>query len=221
MNTAAKQANPVTMPLDLLWSSRANIGLTFAKHFRRPDQNLRAYDDASQKRRMTLFGGTDAHSNLGFFLFGDDAGHKNLYLKFDRYESILRVMRMHILLDKSSPLTRESLLDAVRGGRSFTGIDVLGDTTGFAFGTEGTSPTKTMGDEIALSPTLKLHVDSPQPARVVIYKNGVAIHEEASTTGFSFSPDGPGVYRLEAYLVSLGDGYSSIPWVMTNPIYVR
>jgi len=33
--------------------------------------------------------------------------------------------------------------------------------------------------------------------------------------------DGPGVYRVEVYREDLGEPFSKMPWIMSNPIYVR
>ncbi len=47
-----------------------------ASYFKRPDENLRKFDGIAAKRNVSLVAGTDAHSNIGFHLFGDDAGNK-------------------------------------------------------------------------------------------------------------------------------------------------
>ena len=75
-----------------------------------------------------MFAGIDAHSNLGFHMFGDDAGGRVLNLKFDRYATIFRLFRIHVLLEKSKPLTRESLVAAMKDGRYYTGFDSLGES---------------------------------------------------------------------------------------------
>ena len=56
---------------------------------------------------------------------------------------------------------------------------------------------------------------------MVFYKNGEKFGEQADTAEFVVKPDGPGVYRVELYQDALGDTASKMPWIVSNPIYVR
>lgn len=217
LHTAATQMNRFATLFDILWSGRSYPELTFARTFRRPDENLAKFDEMAAKRKISLFAGTDAHSNIGFHIFGDDAGHKWLNFKLDPYRTSFRLARMHVLLPKGTALTQESLVDAVRAGRFFTGFDAIGDTTGFRF----SAGDKTFGDEIPLSPVLTLDVSAPQKARIVTLKNGAKFDEQTDAQNATIKPDGPGVYRVELYLDGLGTPFSEMPWIMSDPIYVR
>jgi hypothetical protein len=79
---------------------------------------------------------------------------------------------------------------------------------------------KTMGDEVALNTQPRFVVQSPLPARLVLFKNGNAVEQKLGTE-VEFSPDGAGVYRVEAYLDSLPAPARGKPWVISNPIYLR
>ncbi len=220
MNTEAKKMNPFVAALDLVWSFQLYPELTIVNGFRRPDENLRQFDIAAANRKTTLFLGTDAHSNIGLHLLGDDTGHKLMKVKIDPYETIFRIARTHVLIEKGRPINTENLISAIRRGRLFTGFDVIGDTTGFSFSSFSRSQKNVMGDEVEFEHAPSLLVVSPSKARIVVLKDGEKFHEEfgRETTA---KPDAPGVYRVEIYLDQLGSPFDNLPWIISNPIYVR
>lgn len=221
LHTNAKKMNPVVFPLDALWAYGKYPKQLLAKYFVRPDANLQKYDEFSAKRKITLFSGTDAHSNIGFHLLGDDAGNKIINLKFDDYATIFGLTRAHILLLKNKQLTRENLIEAIKNGNLFVGIDVLGDTSGFSFTAETGAETKIQGDEIALQNGVKLKANAPQTVRFVIFKNGEKIFEEGGKSEIVFEAKEKGTYRVEVYLDALGSPFDKMPWIFSNPIYIR
>ncbi|MGI8556094.1 MAG: hypothetical protein ACR2LT_07040 [Pyrinomonadaceae bacterium] len=215
IHTNAAKMNPVLFAEDALWSYHGYPALVLARYFQRPDDNLKKFDEIAASRKITLFAGSDAHSNVGFHIFGDDAQHKIINLKFDAYATIFNVIRNHVLLEKDKPLTQENLLAALKNGHCFIGVDAWGDTKGFSF----TAGEKTMGDEIPLAGDLNLKAAAPVPARFVLYKNGAKVFEAADAAEMNFSPKEKGAYRVEVYLDSLG--FTQMPWIISNPIYVK
>ena len=171
--------------------------------------------------------GADAHSNKGYYLIADDEGNRHLGVKIDPYETVFRLVRMHILLETGTPLTRESIIEALRKGHAFVGFDVLGDTSGFGF-TAGQSQAgrlrsdeRVMGDEIELGGSVRLSAVSPMPARFVLLRDGEKISEFADASEIAANVTEPGTYRVEVYLDKLGPPFDAAPWIMSNPIYVR
>lgn len=221
LHTNAKKMNPATFIFDALWSFPSYPELTLANYFVRPDDTLRKFDEISAKRKITLFSGTDAHSNIGFHFAGDDAGNKFINFKFDDYATIFRLSRAHILLKKDKPLSRENLTEAIKNGQLFVGFDVLGDTRGFSFTAENGEENKIQGDEITLRTSVKLKASAPQIARFVIFKNGEKVFEESGKTEIAFEAKEKGAYRTEVYLDVLGSPFDKMPWILSNPIYVR
>ena len=98
----------------------------------------------------------------------------------------------------------------------YIGIDRWADPTGFSF---TANEEKTMGDEIKLEKVpLRLNVNSPFPARIILFRNGQKIAEtEGKTVNFEVMENG--AYRVELYLEALG--LTKMPWIISNPIYVR
>lgn len=217
LNTNAKKANPIVFILDSLWAYKKYPQLSIAKYFERPSEHLAKFDELSQTRKLSIFAGADAHSNIGVTFFGDDTGKYLFGIKLDPYEDILPLVQTHILLDKNAELTQENLLQALKDGRFFIGFDVLSDSSGFVFSADD----KTMGDEIKLNEKVNLKASAPQISRFVLYRNGEKIHEESETSTMNFETREAGVYRVEVYLDSLGNSFNSTPWIISNPIYVR
>ncbi|MDQ3801231.1 MAG: hypothetical protein M3384_17560 [Acidobacteriota bacterium] len=217
LHTNAKRMNPALFAGDALWSYYSYPELLLTKYFTRPDENLRKYDELTQTGKLTLFVGTDAHSNIGFHLVGDDAQNKIINLKFDDYATIFRLARNHVLLEKDKPLTPENLLQALKNGRAFVGFDTLADSRGFTF----TAGDKIMGDEITLTNGDKINLKAAAPlaARFVIFRNGEKVYEQASTPEVNFEAREKGAYRVEVYLDSIG--FNQMPWIISNPIYLR
>ena len=221
LHTNAKKMNPFLALFDLIWSYPAYPALTFATYFKRPDDNLAKFDEIATKRKIVFTAGTDAHSNIGFHLLGDDAGNKLINIKIDPYKTTFQLARVHVLIDKNKPLTRENLIEALKLGHSFVGFDVLGDTSGFSFSASNSAETREMGDDIALSQGAKLQAVSPVPARFAVFKNGEKFFESQETSETSVDANGPGTYRVEVYLDQLGSPFDKMPWIISDPIYVR
>lgn len=221
LHTSAKQMNWLTAFFDVIWTYPSYPELMFARYFERPDTNLQKFDEIAASRKISLFAGTDAHSNLGFHLFGDDAGNKLINIKLDPYETTFRLARLHVLIEKDKPFTRENLIEAMKNGRYYVGLDVLGDSNGFVFFAETRQGNGFMGHEISLGHGLTLKASSPNPARFALFRNGELIVESEVSTEFSAIPTVPGTYRLEVYLDQLGLPFDKMPWIISNPIYVR
>jgi len=217
--TNARQVKPVVMFFDGLWSYRSYADLMFANFFSRPETNLRLWDAAegSTNKRLVAIAGNDAHSNVGVSL-NDSSGQQLLGLKLDPYERSFRVVRTHVLIKKGTELTRESILEALAHGHCYLSFDIFADATGFNISVNGSEAT--MGDEIPASTQPRLSVTTPLLARIVFLKNGNVVYQGMGKTA-EFSPDGPGVYRVEAYLDSLPAPVTGQPWIVSNPVYVR
>ncbi|MEP7076142.1 MAG: hypothetical protein ABI878_10040 [Acidobacteriota bacterium] len=219
LHTNAVKMNPFTTLFDLLWSYPKYPALMMATYFRRPDDNLAKFDQIAAKRKISLFSGTDAHSNIGFHFFGDDAGHKVVNIKLDPYAVTFQLAREHVLVEKDKPFTRENLIEAIKLGHYFIGLDVLGDTTGFSYAGRTNEKNVRPGDEIDKG--AELDVISPIPGRFVIYKDGGIFNTIENTREQTFSVTEPGVYRVEVYRDDLGSPFDKMPWIISNPIYVR
>lgn len=217
--TNTKQANRLGLFLDGLWAYRSYADLMFANFFSRPDENLKRWDQTvnSSNRKLVAIAGNDAHSNIGISL-NDESGNQLIGIKLDPYERSFRTVRTHVLIRKDKGLSRESLLEALSQGHCYVSFDLFSDASGFNFAVLHSD--KMMGDEVAVNIQPRLVVQSPLPARVVLFKNGNAVDQKLGTE-MEFSPDGAGAYRVEAYLDSLPAPADGKPWVISNPVYIK
>lgn len=215
--TNSLQINPVVMFFDGLWSYGRYPELMFANFFARPSESLKRWDDAiSGGKHLVATAGNDAHSNIGVSL-NDASGKELVGVKLDPYERSFRTVRTHVLIKNEKGLSRESLLEAISQGHCYVSFDLFGDAKGFSF-TVANSP-KIMGEQIAQADGLTLKAGAPLNCRFVLFKNGTVIGERSGTTA-DFPIDGPGSYRVEAYLDSLPAPVKGQPWIISNPIYV-
>lgn len=217
----AKKSNPFTAIFDVIWSFPKYPELTYATYFRRNDDYLRRYDIVASQKRLLLTAGADAHSNKGYYLIADDEGNRHFGFKIDPYKVIFRLVRMHVLLESGKPLTRETLIEALRKGHAFVGFDILGDTSGFAFSADNGTEIRIMGGEIPLADGVKLNIVAPLKCRFVVYRNGVRLNESTVSNEYRIEVNEQGTYRVEAYLDDLGSPFDQAPWIVSNPIYVR
>jgi hypothetical protein len=85
------------------------------------------------------------------------------------------------------------------------------------FEAEHAAERKIQGDEISLKPETRLRVRSPLPGRILILKDGVVWSDETGIASKEVAITERGVYRVEVYLPQLGN----LPWILSNPVYVR
>lgn len=220
--TNTRQMNRAVIAFDSLWSYRAYPDLMFANFFQRPTDELKRWDDstAGGARKIVATAGNDAHANVGLSV-NDSANHQLLGIKLDPYERSFRVVRTHVLIEKSRPLTRESLLEAIAHGHCYISFDIFGDAEGFSFIVQKDSQQIVMGNEIVFSKGLRARVAAPLRCRFMLFRNGDVVEEKTGVPSAEFEIGEKGVYRIEAYLDSLPSPAAGKPWIISNPIYVR
>ena len=217
--TNAREYNAFLAVFDSVWSYRGYADLMFANFFTRPTENLKRWDEAMSvgRRKLVAIAGNDAHSNVGLSV-NDASGKQWLGVKLDPYERSFRVVRTHVLIKKDKGLTRDALLEAIAQGHCYISFDLFGNAKGFTFAPEG-ARANIMGDEIFSIGILQLRAAAPLFCRFVLFKDGF-VAAEKSGTAIEFAVDGPGTYRVEAYLDSLPAPVRGQPWIISNPIYV-
>jgi len=227
LNTMLRGVDKPAAALDYLWSGHVNRALAIARLLKRPDDNLRKFDEIGATRHIVLTAGLDAHSAIGFHLFGDELGWQFLSVKVDPYTDIFRLARLHVLSDK--PLDRDTLITAIKNGNFFVGFDVLGDSRGFDFTAQAAGQTAQMGTEVPsalqtrnmIAIGAKVHAAVPVSARIVLLQNGEKVEEVSNARELWYDATAPGEYRIEVYREGLGPDFDNMPWILSNPIYIR
>jgi hypothetical protein len=172
---------------------------------------LERWDVLLSRRDVAGIVGADAHSRLPLT--------RRRSVRFPSYESVFGLGRNHVLL--SRPLSGEAapdaraVLEALRSGRSYVGLDALAPAGGFAFVAEADGKRWTMGESVEPRPGLVFRAGGRVPAgtRVVLKRDGRTLAEGVER--LEAPCPGPGVYRVEARVSGV-----AVPWVLTNPIYV-
>lgn len=150
-------------------------------------------------RRVVGIGSGDAH---GLQWFG---------FRLGPYSTVFKLVRNHLLI--RGELTAQAAHEAIEKGRLFVAHDVFADARGFLFLAENEGAVQgVMGDEVRISPGLRLYSYLPSPGRMTLFRNGKEVARAEGQHGW-FEVAGPGAYRLEA-------ARRGRPWIYSNPIYV-
>jgi hypothetical protein len=106
---------------------------------------------------------------------------------------------------------------------SFIGFDAFGDSSGFSFECICGDDLIRLGPESSTISSFKglLRGRSPSRSRFVLLKSGQIVLEEPDALDFTFPVNEAGAYRVEVYLDQLGPPFDRMPWIISNPIYVR
>lgn len=201
-----------------------NEKLGLLRLFEAPDEVIRLWDEYMQKRPMIGVAGADAEAKLVLA--------SNSFLRFPSYETLFSLVRDHVLL--RSELTGnasgdlEKLNAALRRGQFYMSLDILGNPKGFnAVVQSKDGAIFPMGSETIYQEGMSLEVTLPQkphvPFDTVIYRNGERmLTSNSQNTRYYLNQ--PGVYRVLVRVIPtlpLPDGKKWIPWIYTNPFYVR
>jgi hypothetical protein len=192
---------------------------TLATLLDRPDEVLRQWDALLAKRAVVALAAGDAHGGLSH---GAD---RRLSVRFPGYEQVFRSMSIAIprlALAGDAAIDAELIITAIMEGNVFSAIDAVARPAAFGFvGTSGgvragVGGRLPVGEPVAFSVTS----NAPGDARVVLLKDGAPVAETRGATLAHTAPAGPGVYRVEVHLPG-APGEPPVPWLLSNPIYVR
>jgi hypothetical protein len=178
-----------------------------------PLEVLRRWDEMLARRDVVGLAGSDAHSRLSLT--------KRRSIRFPSYEALFALSRDHLLLDRplsgNAAADRAVVLDALRRGRFYLGLDGLAPADAFGFTIEsGSGERWTVGDHLDWREGLRVRAGGrvPRGTVIVLLRDGREAGESRELLQTALP--GPGVYRVEARV----PGWP-VPWVATNPIYVQ
>ena len=174
---------------------------------------LRKWDELlSQGRRVAAIGGSDAH--------GDTYSLGPLRRVVFPYEHLFRCVNTHIISER--PLSGELendkkiIYDALRGGHTWVGYDLLAPTAGFRFTARSINTQATIGDELVRTAATKFDVQTPHSGDIRLLCNGRAV-ARAKGRQLQYTTANPGVYRVEVYR---NHWLGRRGWIFSSPIYV-
>ncbi|MCG6926198.1 MAG: CIA30 family protein [Acidobacteria bacterium] len=177
-----------------------------------PHAALDRWDELLAQRDVVGLYGADAHSRLPIT--------RSWAVRFPSYEALFSLLRSHVLLDRSlsgdEDADRAAVLDALRTGRSYIGLDALAPADGFTFTVHGGGGEQwTMGERVPFQEGLHARVGGrvPRGARVLLFRDGSLVRQQSLSLEAPLP--GPGVYRAEVRV----PGWP-VPWVISNAVAV-
>jgi PHP domain len=187
-----------------------------------PEENFAKWDELLQQRRVAGICAADTHARIRLGIGKD--------WKFPGYEASLKVAREHVLLPPDAgggnPALASSseLVDALKGGHSYCGLDSLYPADGFSFRVSNGNASGGPGDSLHWTGAERLQISTPSGSSlplIKVFRDGHKIEEEQTRT-IDEPIAGPGRYRTEVFLRQPGlSGFGRWTlWVFTNPVYV-
>jgi len=185
----------------------------------RPATTLERWDQLLKDGyRVSGVCSVDAHSKVPLT--------DRLSLPFPSYRDLFSLARQHVLLplEPTGDATHDAALvtEALRVGISFCALDGIADASSFSAQAANSRQTVTFGGELTLQDgTVRITASVPEVVAVTtvkLYRDGVVVSEGRGPDFDSGVLAAPGACRLEVY-VELRRG--QVPWIFSNPIWVR
>lgn len=197
---------------------------SLAMMFDRPESVLRQWDALTARRRVVAVAGTDAHARLD--VRGDESGGRLGMFPIPGYETMFRTFSLDVVgvtLTRDAERDSAAVIDGIRKGHVYSTIDALAAHGSVSFSAGRGGATWPMGEFVPPDGgDLELHVESNAPtgSTIVLFKNGAALTTATGRSLRHVVTGSPGVYRAEIQLAR-SPGNPPVPWVVTNPVYVR
>jgi hypothetical protein len=217
---------------DEFWGSLGRVVLTYA--FRptetlaglldRPTELLQQWDRVAARRRVSGIAGADAHARLGYRQ-GSEPYEERVLARIPSYQASFAAFVNHVILDGpligDARIDAATLLAAIREGRMFTSIDGYAKLGGFEAAATSTGSMARPGEYLDPSGpvAIEARIAAPEGTTLVLVKDGAPIYDSVAGAMRVDVGEQPGVYRIEAHLPR-AISRSTMPWLLTNPIYV-
>ena len=188
-----------------------------------PSRALEQWDAIARRRHVVMLAGADAHAQIAWR--ASDPIAATLAIPVPSYVSLFRALSVRVRPERALTTDAKTdagmLLRAIRAGHLYTVVDGIATPPAFELTATNSLGTVRMGDQLDVAGPATLHVRSnaPDGFTTTIWNGTTAVASNRSERDFTVTlPDGPGVYWAE---VRPGGKRAIVPWITTNPIYVR
>jgi hypothetical protein len=170
-----------------------------------PHHNLRKWDELNKFHPIYGYFSTDAHL---------------------LYDDLFNLFHIHVLLQdqlsEDFDRAKKQVFSALKQGRFYNSVHAAAHAAGFRFWGEKGEEKIHMGSETSLSSRVTLHIQAPFSfkAEINIIHNGKNIYPSTKKQS-SFEVSKQGTYRVEVYLKERSPLDKNIPWIVSNPIFIR
>ena len=117
---------------------------------------------------------------------------------------------------------RQQVFEALRKGRFYNSVHAAAHGQGFRFWGKKGQEKISMGSTVSFDSPLTLHIQAPFSfaAEIHLIHNGKSIYS-STEENVSYEVSQPGTYRVEVYLKERSPLQKNIPWIVSNPIFLR
>jgi len=170
-----------------------------------PARNLRKWDELNKNHSVYSYFSTDAH------LF---------------YRPLFDLFHLHLQLEsslsKDFKTAKEQVFHALRQGIFYNSIHAAADASGFRFWGEQGEMKIPMGSTASLDSPVSLNTQAPFSfsTETHILHEGKVIYR-STESNVSYLATQPGAYRVEVFLKERTPLRKKIPWIVSNPIFLR
>ena len=199
---------------------------TLAALLDRPDGTLARWDLLTQRRPIVALAGADAHARAGWMDDDVDGYRRGWFLRIPSYDASFRTFAIRAALER--PLTKDAAADAanvissLRRGAVYSAIDAMGSPAVLDFSATTAGQRIASGDvftDTAAPLTFSARVNARTGGVIALLRDG-RILTQSPVPLLTHETAGEGTYRVEVYLGD-GPGEPPVPWIVSNPIYVR
>jgi hypothetical protein len=220
-DAAWRQSNAFEL-LDALLLYPENNRLALVRLASTPDENFAKWDELLTQRPVAGICAADTHARVRL-----GGGHD---WKFPGYVPSLEVAREHVLIPPDAGsghpelASASELVDALKHGHSFCGLDSLSPTDGFSFRVSSSTSSGGPGDALPWTGAARLQISTPSSPSlplIKVFRDGREIDEQQARS-VDEPVDGAGDYRTEIFLPQPGiSGWRRWTlWIFTNPVLV-
>ncbi len=180
----------------------------FLKYFTSPKFSIDKWDTLLKRKKVFGFYAVNAH--------GRTPVSKNIKIPYPSYANIFSTVGLGI--DKKS---EDNLEQAVKSGNFFSIVRGAGEPLTFEFYGILNNKKINMGSSIDKNILLKINIKTIKlKYKIILKQNGKKILE--TTKNFiTFKTNSAGIYRAEVYLTNHRLLSSSVPWIISNPIFIN
>ncbi len=194
----------------------------------RPEAMLSRWDALTLRRRVVALAGADAHARTGWMDEDANGYRGGWFLEMPSYEASLRTFAMRVSVDRplsppdDAAAAAAQVIGALRSGRVYSAIDAVASPATLEFSATAGSRAARQGELLEAAGPLSFVARSNAATGgvIVLRKDGRILTQHPLPELKFESPADHGTYRVEIYL-SNGPGRPPVPWILSNPIYVR
>ena len=193
----------------------------------RPDVTLARWDDLTRRRPIVALTGADAHARTGGLDEDADGSRGRGFLRIPSYEASFRTFAVRVAIDSSAAPPQDAaaaaatIVGALKSGRVYSAIDAVASPAAFEFSATAGNLRARQGDRLeAAGPVSFVARSNGTGGVIVLRKDGRVLTQHPLPELRFESLSGAGTYRVEIYL-SHAPGQPPVPWIVSNPIYVR